>query len=162
MSLDAITKNAYRESALGVRRGDTPGELEAIRQYIRAAKRMVVPNLTGEKLTVINEVLIEFGLAPAHHLHIETSCSDLNRMPALAKALMALDTTECDLVIARGRLGIPGSGSMLVILDGKGRVLSAALSPSHVVHGMPLPDAVRTEMRSALERIGFCRGEERA
>lgn len=160
MSLDSPTKNAYHESLQGRRRGDRPEELAAIRQYIRAAKKIVVPNRNGGKLTVINEVLREFGLAQAHLLPVETSCSDLSRMPALTKALMALDTTDCDLVIARGRLGIPGSGSMLVILDVKGRVLSAALSPSHVVHGGPLPDTVKSEMKAALERIGFRPGEK--
>ena len=160
MDLEKTTRDAYHESSSGIRKGDTPAELEAVRRYIRAAKKIVVPNRTGEKLAAINRVLSGFRLAQARHLRIDTSCSDLSRMPAITKALMALDISDCDLVIARGRLGIPGSGSMLVILDSKGRVLSAALSPSHVVHGRPLQDTVCNEMKSALERIGFKQQED--
>jgi len=155
MSLEKTTKNAYHESVTGIRKGDTPTELEEIRQYICTSKKIVVPNRTGEKITAINRVLCEFGLARAKHLHIDTDSCDVSRMPALTKARMALDVTDCDLVIARGRLGIPGSGSMLVIMDAKGRILSAALSPSHVVHGKPVTESVRNEMRTALERIGM-------
>ena len=50
---------------------------------------------------------------------------------------------------------MPGSGSLLVIMDNKGRVLSAATSPSHVLHGKKVEDAVKDEITQALLRIGF-------
>ena len=58
-------------------------------------------------------------------------------MPAVNKALLALDITGAALVIARGRPGIPGSGSMLVIMDTRCRILSAAIAPPHIVHENP-------------------------
>lgn len=155
MSLEDAIHNACRESVAGVRRGDTPAECEEVREYILRSRTIVVPNRDGEKVRAINEVLETFGLPAAVHLPIDTNCCDVSRMPAVTKALLALDVTDADLVIARGRLGVPGSGSMLVVLDAKGRILSAALSPSHVVHGRPVQDAVRDEMRRALERAGL-------
>jgi hypothetical protein len=163
MNIEESIKNAYRESANNTRTGDTTAELDAIRTVIRNSKSIVVPNRNGVKITVINEVLKEFGLTQATHLQCDTYSSDLSRMPAVTKATMALDVSESDLVIARGRLGVPGSGSMLVVMDAKGRILTAGFSPSHVIHGKPVADAVRDEMRMALERIGFSlpgRGED--
>lgn len=155
MSLEETIRNACRESMTGTRMGDTERELAEIRDCIRNAGAIIVPNRTGEKVSAINVVLDEFGLVQATHLQVRTDCCDITRMPALTKALMALDTVACDLVIARGRLGVPGSGSMLVILDRKGRILSAALSPPHILHGKSIADAVQDEMRAALERVGL-------
>ncbi|WP_319578793.1 DUF3236 domain-containing protein [uncultured Methanospirillum sp.] len=157
MELEQIVENAYYESVTGVRTGDTKNECREIRRYIRDAEEIVIPNHNEEKVVAINEVLEEFGLSQAKHLQIHTDACDLSRMPAMTKAIMALDICSCDLVIARGRLGIPGSGSILVILDKKGRILTASLSPPHIVHGKPVSEAVRDEMTAALERIGFTR-----
>ena len=63
--------------------------------------------------------------------------------------------SECDLIIARGRLGIPGSGSLLIFIDNKGRILTAGMSPSHVIHQKSLEEAVYEEAVEALEKIGF-------
>lgn len=153
--LEQSIADGYRQSREGTRTGDTDLELARIRSYIRHAERIVVPNHNAEKVTIINTILQEFGIRTAEHLCIPTTSPDLTRMPAISKALLALDITGADLVIARGRLGIPGSGSMLVILDTRGRILSAALSPPHVIHQKPVPDAVRDEMEDALLRIGL-------
>lgn len=153
--LEDLIREAYLESAENRRRGDREEEVRAIRDYIRSAGRIVVPNWNQEKIRVINEVLAEFGLPEAEHLQFNTSWVDLTRMPAVTKALLALDISGADLVIARGRLGVPGSGSLLVIMDSRGRLLSAATSPPHVLHGKPVAEAVRSEMRLALERLGF-------
>jgi len=155
MELEQIVENAYYESVTGVRTGDTKIECREIRRYIRDSKEIVIPNHNETKVTAINQVLEEFGLTKARHLQIHTDACDLSRMPAMTKAVMALDICSCDLVIARGRLGIPGSGSMLIILDQKGRILSASLSPPHIIHGKPVTEAVSDEMTEALERIGF-------
>jgi hypothetical protein len=90
-------------------------------------------------------------------LKIDTKFADYTKMPALTKALMALEVCKCDLVIARGRLGVPGSGAMLVVVDSKGRLLTASLSLPHILHGMSVEEAVKNELEQALRRIGFKR-----
>jgi len=155
MSFEKTIKNAYQESVQDERFGDTDDELIALRNHIRSCKRIVVPNKNTVKTSAINEVLTKFNLPSADHLCIHTNSADLSRTPAITKALLALDICDCDLVIARGRLGVPGSGSLLVIMDKKGRILSAAISPSHVLHGKPVDEAVKDEITQALLRIGF-------
>ena len=88
-------------------------------------------------------------------LQIDTNTADTSRIPALAKAYMALDQSDADLIIARGRLGIPGSGSLLIFIDNKGRILTAGTSPSHAIHKKPIEEAVYEEASEALEKIGF-------
>ena len=68
---------------------------------------------------------------------------------------MALDQSDADLIIARGRLGIPGSGSLLIFIDNKGRILTCGTSPSHLIHKKSIEDAVYSEACEALEKIGF-------
>ncbi len=153
--LEDIIKDAYEESAKKQRRGDKEAEVKEIKDHIRKSRDIIVPNWDKKKIGTINKVLREFGLHSARALKVHTSSADLTRMPTITKALMAVDTSDCDLVIARGRLGVPGSGSMLVLMDGKGRVLSAAISPPHVIHGKSLNKAVEEELRTALKRIGL-------
>lgn len=156
--IDSGIAKAYGQSLNGTRTGDTESEAGAIRDYIRAAKYLVIPNHDDRKATVINTVLHSFGLPAASHLCIPTASPDLTRTPAINKALLALDMTGADLVIARGRLGLPGSGSMLVIVDARGRILSASLSPAHIYHTKSVAEAVAQEMEDALLRVGFQKG----
>ena len=153
--LEKHIKKAYNESTEGKRKGDKKTESEKIREYILSAKKITVPNWDGKKLESINKVLKEFGLPKAKGLKIHTNAADLTRMPTITKALMAVDTTDSDLIIARGRLGAPGSGSMLVIMDHKGRILSAAISPPHIIHRKSLQEAVEEELKTALQRLGL-------
>lgn len=155
MNIQEIIKNAYQESVNKKRFGDKEEELEALQNHVRSCQKIIVPNHNQVKTRAINSVLKRYGLPLAEHLRIHTNSADLTRIPAITNAIMALDTCECDMVIARGRLGVPGSGSLLVIMDNKGRILSAATSSSHVLHGKRLDDAVIEEMTQALERIGF-------
>ncbi|MDI9623558.1 MAG: DUF3236 domain-containing protein [Methanothermobacter sp.] len=153
--LEEHIKKAYNESAERKRTGDKEIEVEKIKEYILSAKNITIPNWDQKKLKSINKVLKEFGLPKAKGLKIHTNAADLTRMPTITKALMAVDTTDSDLVIARGRLGAPGSGSMLVIMDRKGRILSAAISPPHIIHGKSLEEAVEEELKTALQRLGL-------
>ena len=155
MALENFIKTAYKESVDGNRRGDKIDEIEAIQTYIKSSQKIIIPNWNQKKVNVINEVLKEFQITEAEHLEFHTNSADLSRMPAITKAQMALDLCECDLVIARGRLGVPGSGSLMVILDSKGRILTGATSPSHVVHQKDLTEAVKDEITHCLERIGL-------
>lgn len=155
MCLENLMKSAYNESVQGNRRGDKLEELIAIQNYIKSSKRIVIPNWNQTKVNVINSVLNEFKLPKADHFEFHTNSADLSRMPAITKAQMALDLCDCDLVIARGRLGVPGSGSLMVIIDSKSRILTGTTSPSHVVHKKNLNEAVKNEITNCLERIGF-------
>lgn len=155
MALERIIKNAFEESENYCRFGDTLEEITEIQKYIKNAGNIYVPNKNGKKVEVINQVLKEYGLAEAKILQINTNMADTSRMPALAKAYMALDQIDADLIIARGRLGIPGSGSLLIFIDNKGRILTAGTSPPHEIHKKPIEEAVYSEACEALERIGF-------
>ena len=155
MAFERMIKNAFEESRNDCRFGDTLEEIAEIQDYIRNADKIRVPNKNGIKVEVLNEVLAEYGLPQAEILQIDTNTADTSRIPALAKAYIALDQSDADLIIARGRLGIPGSGSLLVFIDNKGRILTAGTSPSHVIHGKSVEEAVYGEACEALEKIGF-------
>lgn len=158
MAFEKMIKNAFDESRNNCRFGDTLEEITEIQNYIRNAKKVYVPNKNGIKVEVLNKVLKEYGLPQAEILQINTNTADTSRIPALAKAYMALDQSDGDVIIARGRLGIPGSGSLLIFIDSKGRILTAGTSPSHVIHNKSIEQAVYEEGCEALEKIGFKRG----
>ena len=155
MAFEKMIRNAFEESRNNTRLGDTFEEINEIQEYIRNAEKIYVPNKNGIKVEVLNEVLDEYGLPPAKILQINTNTADTSRIPALAKAYMALDQSDGDLIVARGRLGIPGSGSLLIFIDNKGRILTAGTSPSHLIHQKSIEQAVYEEACEALEKIGF-------
>lgn len=160
MAFEKMIRNAFEQSLDDCRLGDTPEEIAEIRNYIQNAEKIYIPNKNGIKVEVLNEVLKSYGLPQAKLLQINTNSADTSRIPALAKAYMALDQSDGDLIIARGRLGIPGSGSLLIFIDSKGRILTAGTSPSHAVHKRPLEEAVYNEACEALEKIGFKKVEQ--
>ena len=154
MAFEEMIKKASAQSFDGVRKGDTIEEIKEIQEYIRNSK-IIIPNKNGIKVEVMNSVLSKFGIPPAECLYVNTDFADYSRMPAIAKARIAVDQSDADLVIARGRLGIPGSGSLLVFMDNKSRILTAGSSPSHVIHKQSLEEAVYNETIQALKKIGF-------
>ena len=155
MAFERIIRNAFEESRNNCRFGDTIEEITEIQNYIKNAERICIPNKNGIKVEVLNQVLSEYGLPQADILQINTNTADTSRIPALAKAYMALDQSDADLIISRGRLGIPGSGSLLIFIDNKGRILTCGTSPSHLIHQKSLEEAVYSEACEALEKIGF-------
>lgn len=155
MAFEKMIRNAFEESRDDRRFGDTLEEIAEIQDYIKNAERIFIPNKNGIKVEVLNRVLSEYGLPQAEMLQIDTNTADTSRIPALAKAYMALDQSDADLIIARGRLGIPGSGSLLIFIDNKGRILTAGTSPSHIIHKKSVEQAVYEEACEALEKIGF-------
>ena len=155
MAFEEMIKNAFEESRNDCRFGDTLEEIAELQEYIKNAEKIYIPNKDGIKVEVLNRVLKSYGLPEAEILQINTNTADTSRIPALAKAYMALDQSDADLIIARGRLGIPGSGSLLVFIDNKGRILTAGTSPSHVIHKKSIEEAVYEEACEALEKIGF-------
>lgn len=155
MAFEKMIRNAFEESRNNCRFGDTLEEINEIQDYIRNAEKIYVPNKNGIKVEVLNEVMREYNLPAAKILQINTNTADTSRIPALAKAYMALDQSDADLIIARGRLGVPGSGSLLIFIDSKGRILTCGTSPSHVIHQKSIEEAVYEEACEALEKIGF-------
>jgi hypothetical protein len=155
MAFEEMIKNAVEQSQNNCRLGDTLEEVNEIQNYIKNAKKIYIPNKNGIKVEVLNKVLKEYNLPTAKLLQINTNAADSSRSPAFAKAIMALDMCECDLIIARGRLGLPGSGSLLLFIDNKGRILTCGTSPSHAISQKPLEDAVYEEANEALQKIGF-------
>ena len=155
MAFEKMIRNAFEESRNNTRFGVTLEEIKELQDYIKNAEKIYIPNKNGIKVEVLNKVLKNYGLPEAEILQINTNTADTSRIPALAKAYMALDQSDADLIIARGRLGIPGSGSLLVFIDNKGRILTAGTSPSHVIHKKTIEEAVYSEACEALEKIGF-------
>lgn len=155
MAFEKMIHKAFEESKNNCRYGDTIDEINEIQEYIKNAKKIYVPNKNGIKVEVLNKVLKEYNLPKVEILQINTNNADTSRIPALAKAYMALDQSDADLIIARGRLGIPGSGSLLIFIDSKGRILTCGTSPSHPIHKKSLEQAVYEEACKALEKIGF-------
>ena len=153
--MEEIIKNAFIESINNIRRGDKEEEIKKIQEKIMNAKKIVVATNNEKKFKVIKDIMLKICNAEIKMLDIDTRFADLTRMPALNKGLMAVDTEKADLYIARGRLGIPGSGSMLIILDEKGRVLTASLSPSSVIHKEDIEEKIKKELVEALNRIGI-------
>ena len=155
MAFEKMIRNAFEQSRNNTRFGDTFEEIAELQNYIRNAEKIYIPNKNGIKVEVLNRVLKEYGLPEAEILQINTNTADTSRIPALAKAYMALDQSDADLIIARGRLGIPGSGSLLIFIDNKGRILTCGTSPSHLIHQKTIEEAVYSEACEALEKIGF-------
>ena len=157
--LETFIRKAYLESSRGERKGDKWEEVKVIRDYILNGKKIVVATNNLNKYKVIKDALIEKVYkdkdVDISRVDIPTEVADLTRLPALSKGLMAVDTTDAHLVIARGRLGVPGSGSILLIMDGKGRILSGSISPPSVIHKRSIEDTVREELLEALRRIGI-------
>ena len=160
MAFEEMIRNAFEESRNNTRLGYTLEEITEIQEYIKNAEKIYIPNKNGIKVEVLNKVLKSYGLPEAKILQINTNTADTSRIPALAKAYMALDQSDADLIIARGRLGIPGSGSLLIFIDSKGRILTAGTSPSHLIHKKTIEEAVYKEACEALEKIGFEKGVE--
>ncbi|MBW9221740.1 DUF3236 family protein [Methanothermococcus sp. SCGC AD-155-C09] len=153
--------NAYLESYRKTRKGDKKEEVDLIKEYILNAKNIVIATNNLKKFQILKDLLLENVYKDNNRseikifkINIPTEVSDLTRMPVLSKGLMALDTSNADIVIARGRLGIPGSGSMLLIMDNKGRILTGYISPPSVMHKKNIEDSVRDELIGALKRIG--------
>lgn len=155
MAFEKMIQNAFEESLNDSRFGDTLEEIQEIQNYIKNAKKVYIPNKNGIKVEVLNKVLEEYNLPQAEILQLNTNTADTSRIPALAKAYIALDQSDADLIIARGRLGIPGSGSLLIFIDNKGRILTCGTSPSHIIHKKTIEEAVYNEACEALEKIGF-------
>ena len=91
MAFERMIRNAFEESQNDCRFGDTLDEIAEIQDYIKNAENIYIPNKNGIKVEVLNGVLREYGLPQAEILQINTNTADTSRIPALAKAYIALD-----------------------------------------------------------------------
>lgn len=155
MSLENSINRAYDESFKNMRFGDKIDEIDGIKSAILNSKKIVVATNNEKKFKVVFDIISRISNAEISMLDIPTNPVDLTRMPALNKGLIAVDSTDADIVIARGRLGVPGSGSLLLIMDKKGRILTGAMSPSSVIHKNPIENSIESELITSLERIGI-------
>ncbi|AAM01235.1 DUF3236 domain-containing protein [Methanopyrus kandleri] len=146
---------AWWESWEGTRRGDEEREVEGLREYLTSADRLAVVTGNEDKLRAVNKVLRRFGLPEAEMIRVPTEMADATPCPAIFKAIMGVQVSDADVVIARGRLGVPGSGAMTVFMDARCRLLTAALSPPHVLHEMSVKEAMEREAEEALRRLGM-------
>ncbi|MBA2857531.1 hypothetical protein HNP93_000232 [Methanococcus maripaludis] len=155
MNIENTIKSAYEESLNNARFGDKIEEIDAIQSTIKSAKNVTVATSNEKKFKVVSNIISRITDANISMLEIPTNSADLTRMPALNKGLIAVDSSDADLIITRGRLGIPGSGSLLLIMDKKGRILTGSVSPSSIIHKNPIDKTVELELIVALERIGI-------
>ncbi|MDK2928936.1 MAG: hypothetical protein PWP73_527 [Methanococcus sp.] len=155
MNIENTIKSAYEESINNARFGDKIEEIDAIQSTIKSAKNVTVATSNEKKFKVVSDIISRITDANISMLEIPTNSADLTRMPALNKGLIAVDSSDADLIITRGRLGIPGSGSLLLIMDKKGRILTGSVSPSSIIHKNPIDKTVELELIVALERIGI-------
>ncbi|BAP61838.1 DUF3236 domain-containing protein [Methanococcus maripaludis] len=155
MNIENTIKSAYEESLNNARFGDKIEEIDAIQSTIKSAKNVTVATSNEKKFKVVSDIISRITDANISMLEIPTNSADLTRMPALNKGLIAVDSSDADLIITRGRLGIPGSGSLLLIMDKKGRILTGSVSPSSIIHKNPIDKTVELELIVALERIGI-------
>ncbi|MCS3900543.1 DUF3236 domain-containing protein [Methanococcus voltae] len=163
--VNKIIKNSYIHSLENCRNGDQIEEIEAIQNVIKNSKKIVVATSNGKKFKVVKNIILKVldnhcndnnqNNVNIEMLDICTNSADLTRMPALTKGLIAVDITDADLIIARGRLGIAGSGSLLLLMDGKGRILTGAMSPSSIIHKESIEHKMEFELLQALKKIGI-------
>lgn len=149
-----LFKKAFQESLNGVRKGDKPEETAAIREAILKGKFGVVTD-NPEKFSVFRNTLAMFGIKNVVQVDVDTNCFDLEQMPSLAKALAGRYFRSCDFYIARGRLGLPGSGAFTVIVDVYGNVVSGVSSPPHHLHKFSLKTALFFDVFRLLRRLGI-------
>lgn len=147
-------KEAYFQSLSGKRRGDRPEEVEYLRRYLRSSKWGIVTD-NPLKFRVFKNTLSLFGIDRVVQLEIPTNSYDLLQMPALGKALAGSRISDCELLLARGRLGLPGSGALTVLITSCGDIISAVTSPPHVVHGFSLETALFLDTFRLLARLGL-------
>ena len=155
MNIEKTIKCAYDESINNSRFGDKFEEIEAIQNTIKSAKSVIVATRNEKKFKVVFDIISKITDANISMIEIPTNSADLTRIPAVNKGLIAVDSSNADIVISRGRLGIPGSGSFLLIMDKKGRILTGSVSPSSIIHKNPIENTVELELLNALERIGI-------
>ena len=147
-------REAYLQSLSGERRGDRPEEVEYLRRYLKGSKWGVITD-NPLKFSLFKNTLSLFGIDNVVQLNVPTDAFDLLQMPALGKALAGRNISDCDLILSRGRLGLPGSGALTVLVNSCGDVVSAVTSPPHVVHRLSLETAVFLDTFRLLRRIGL-------
>ncbi|WP_297445627.1 FeGP cofactor biosynthesis guanylyltransferase HcgB family protein [Desulfurobacterium sp.] len=150
----SLFKKAFEESLNGIRKGDKPEETEALKKLLLDGKFGVVTD-NHKKFSIFKNTLGMFGVKNVIQICVPTDIFDLEQMPSLSKALSGRYFGECDFYIARGRLGLPGSGALTILIDVYGNVISAVTSPPHHIHGLSLETALFFDVFRLLKRLGM-------
>ncbi|SNR90383.1 FeGP cofactor biosynthesis guanylyltransferase HcgB family protein [Desulfurobacterium atlanticum] len=147
-------KKGFLESISGNRKGDKKEETAAIKKLILNSKIGIVTD-NVEKFKAFKHALSMFGIKKVEKISIPTEYFDLTQIPALSKALSGKYVSDCELFIARGRLGLPGSGAFTVIVDRYSNILSAVSSPPHHFHRLSTETAIFLDTINLLKRVGI-------
>jgi|GEM_PF-240921 hypothetical protein len=144
----------YLASLRGKRKGDKPVETEIIRdKIVRSSIGIVTAN--EKKYMIISSILRTFGIRKVVPVKLSTDSFDLTDIPALMKAIAGSKISECEFFLARGRLGIPGTGALTVLIHRDGSIVSAVTSPPSHIHRLSLEEAVVFDVVSLFRRIGL-------
>jgi len=144
----------YRESLEGNRKGDKPEETEKIKDLLLNGTLGIVTE-NNVKYKIMEKVSESFGIKRIRRIEIPTSPFDLTETPALSKAKAGRLISDCDFFLARGRLGLPGSGAMTVLTTKDGFIVSAVTSPPSHIHKMPLESALILDTTELFRRLGL-------
>ena len=151
---ESILKRAYLESLSGERKGDRVEEVKLLSQMVLNSRWGVVTD-NIRKFTVIKNTLSLFGIENVEQIVLPTSTFDLLQIPALFKALAGKRISSCDIFLARGRVGLPGSGALTVAVNREGDIISAVTSPPHFLHSLSLEAALFLDTFRLLQRMGI-------
>jgi len=154
---ESIFEKAYLISLKGNRKGDLPSETTLLVEKIKKSTIGVVTS-NPRKFEIFKRTLSMFGLNKVVPVEIPTDCFDLTDIPALSKALAGRKfrySTGAELFVARGRLGLPGSGALTVLVSTEGEILSAVTSPPHHLGNYPLETALFVDTFNLLLRLGL-------
>ena len=151
--LENLHQRALLESIEGSRKGDRIEETESIQRFLRSGNIGIVTS-NNAKFNIAKNALSLFGLESIQ-VKVPTNCFDLTPMPALFKALSGRNFSDANVFLARGRLGIAGSGSLTVMVDREGRLLSAVTSPPHHITGFSIELATFLDIFKILRRLGL-------
>ncbi len=151
---ESILRRAYLESLSGERKGDRAEEVELLSQVAFNSRWGIVTD-NARKFTIIRNTLSLFGIENVEQIVLPTSTFDLLQIPALFKALAGKRVSSCDVFLARGRVGLPGSGALTVAVNREGDIISAVTSPPHPLHGLSLEAALFLDTFRLLQRMGI-------
>jgi hypothetical protein len=147
-------KNAYLESLTGNRKGDKPEETEKIVELLKKGTLGIATN-NYKKFLIAKKVAQSFGIKNVQQITIPTNCFDLTPIPALSKATAGSFISDCDFLLARGRLGAPGSGALTVLIHKSGAIVSAVTSPPSHIHKLPLEQSLIADLTTLFRRLGM-------
>ncbi len=151
-----LFERAFEQSLENKRRGDLPEETAYLAKLVKNSRIALISG-NAEKVEIFKNTLRLFGIEKTAEVILKNSSQfDLCDTPAIAKAIAGKNLYQkADLYLARGRLGLPGSGALTVLINKSGQILSAVTSPPHHLGNYPLETAVFVDTFNLLLRLGL-------